>query len=112
MANSAFPRSLLTRLVERLDRRMGIALLEQRLGSEHLCGDRRLVELERNPHLGEHFIEAFQRKQCLAEHDATFHGGRPSEQPQSADLYCLLELPGGDQRLAAANEVALRHFWV
>jgi hypothetical protein len=68
-----------------------------------------VVELERDAHLGEHLVEPLEREQRLAKHDATFDRGRSPEQPQAAYLDGLLELPGGHQGLATADEVALRH---
>ena len=104
------PGAALPRLVQRLDRRGGVALAQQRLALEDLRGDRAVIELERDAHLGEHLVEPLEREQRLAEHDATFDRGWPPEQAQAADLDGLLELPGGHQGLAAADEVALRHF--
>ena len=100
----------LPRLVKRLDRGLGVALAQQRLGLERLRRNRAVIELERDAHLGEHFIEPLECEQRVAEHDAAFDGRRPAEQAQPADLHGLLELPRGDQGLAAADEVALRHY--
>ena len=96
-------------LLEHLDRARGIPLLQQRLGLQDLRVDRGRIELQRHAHLGEHLVEPLERQQGLAEHDAPVHRRRPAEQSQAADLDGLLILTGVDQRLAARDEVALRH---
>ena len=97
------------RLAERREGSRGVALLEQRLGLERERRDGRVIELERDAHLGEHLVVALERQQRGSEHDATFDRRRPAEEPQPADLDGLVILTRGDQSLAAANEVALRH---
>jgi hypothetical protein len=64
-----------------------------------------VIELEGDAHLGEHFVVALEREQCLPEDHAALDGRRSSEQTQTADLDGLLELPGVDQRLAFGREV-------
>jgi hypothetical protein len=82
---------------QHLDGADRVALAEHRLALQDLRGDRRVIELERDAHLGEHFVEALEREQCLAEHDATLDGRRASEQTKSADLDGLLVLTSRDQ---------------
>ena len=109
LRDSRIARRLLAGAREDVDRRVAVAFAEQGLPLEDLRGDRCVVELERDAHLGEHFVEPLEREQRLAEDDASLHGRRPPEQPQTTDLDGLLELPSSDERLAPGDEVALRH---
>src|SRR5262249_41023827 len=68
------------------------------------------IEIERNAHLGQYFVVALEREQRGTEHDAAFDRCRSTKQSETADFDRLLKLPGGHQCLAAADEVALRHF--
>jgi hypothetical protein len=92
-----------------LDRGRDIAFLGSASPLEGLRRRRRVVEIERDAHLGEHLVVSLEREQRLTEHDPSLDGGWTTEQSQSADLHGLLELSGRNQRLAPGDEVARRH---
>ena len=65
------------------------------------------VELERDPHLGEHLVVPAERQQRLAEDQATLHLGRVSQQAQPTDFHRLLVLRLSAELTASLNEVGL-----
>ena len=91
--------------LERLLRLQIVALADERLALEQPRQRGVGIGLERDAHLGEHFVPAAERGQRHAEHEPALEQRRLPQKAEATDFHGLRILAADDRDLASLDEV-------